>query len=115
MIKLIEICIKPQFVWDKKNINSWLLTDFSRDEFFCKELGILVFLNVCNIYSIPKHQIQFSLNVTFAQYDYFSDKLQHIKTAFPTSAYSVELQRALIRKTGLVINMVKIYHKRNLS
>jgi hypothetical protein len=111
-IQLITKCIRPQFVWNKRV--RWYLCDFSRDDFFCADLGILVFINVCLIKNINPKEIQVSLGLDNKAMDFFYEKLQFIKTATANTEFSKELQRAVPRKTGLVLNLIKHYQILNL-
>lgn len=109
----IAICIRPQFVWDHKSTGRWLLADTGRDDYFQKDLGILVFINLGFMYKCPLSQVQSILAIDDHSLRLHCNKLEVVLT-WDNLDIELEWQRQQITtKTGLTKNL--IYWKYNIK
>ena len=103
---LIEKCLRPQFVWDNKSAGKWLLCNTDRSEFFKKDLGILVFLNLGNLYKCPEIQIQSLIWANNTNFDFYKTQLQLIQSYSGDTAFNIWLKRETHVKTQLAVNIM---------
>jgi hypothetical protein len=103
-IDKIAVCIRPQFVWDKKGCKWFLANQDRLDEFFCKEIGILTFINVCDNFNIePTETINFLGVEDMAYKRVLDDILQQNEL---TDYYLWKYQK-IKTKSALTVNLIK--------
>ena len=107
---LIEKSLRPQFVWDNKSTGKWLLCNIDRSEFFQKDLGILVFINLAIIYECLAPDIQFLIGVDNADFSFYVAQLEFIQTYEGESQFNTWLQQQVRIKTQLTINLIYFRH-----
>ncbi len=107
---LIAQCLRPQFVWDNKCTGKWLLANAGRDVFFQKDLGILVFINLANIYECPADEVRFLIAVDPTNFTFYTEKLDTILRYSGQSEFEMWRRKQVYTKTGLVKNILLINH-----
>jgi len=77
--KQLSICLRPQFVWDNKSAGKWMLANVAREhEYFQKELGILVFINLAIVTGVPLTEVQQVIGISDVEMDILRRQLSNI-------------------------------------
>ena len=111
-IEIIGSCVRPQFVWDLKSSSRWHLRNMDRDEFFCKDMGALVVINVANQFKVEPIKISKYLSINGDKDKFFTEWLTNILVFHPVTDYDHFLQTSLRVKTQLAKNLV--FHRYRL-
>ena len=105
-IEMIGACVRSQFCWDLKSANRWYLRSLDRDDFFCKDMGIMVLMNVAQLYKVEPVKISKYLVIPNDKERFLNEWMAKILVFQPESDYEKWLRQTLIVKSGLTKNLV---------
>ena len=110
-IEIIGSCVRPQFIWDIKSHSRWHLRNMDRDEFFCKDMGALVVINIANQFNIEPVKITKYLAIPIEKDKFLTEWLENLLVFHPVTDYDNFLQTSLRVKSQLAKNLVFYRYK----
>ena len=100
----IITCLRPNFLWDKKTCRWFLHKQDRGEEFFCKEIGILVFIKVAEQYGFKPGTVINHIGVEDMAYKLILDDILAGNSKLDIDIWK---QQQVIIKSSLVHNVIK--------
>lgn len=113
MIKIrdIEMCMRPNFIYDKKGKKMQTLEEYDRT----KEIARAIFVGLCDMYGYNGTQVMQFLDIG---YDEYRSKLRHFRLSYRTARESISKDafsdqpldiKRMYYKIILCLNALKYY------